>query len=56
MFHDLPHWAFKLLGSLLGAAVLFLLLSLRQYSPPPPMRATSWRLPTPPLSPRLTGT
>lgn len=28
MFHDLPHWAFKLLGSLLGAAVLFLLLSL----------------------------
>ena len=24
MFHDLPHWAFKLLGSLLGAAVLFL--------------------------------
>lgn len=28
MFHDLPHWAFKLLGSLLGAAILFLLLSL----------------------------
>lgn len=28
MFHDLPHWALKLLGVLLSAAVFFLLLSL----------------------------